>query len=354
MTRIAVLASASHPIRRPYAGGLEALTHQLTERLRARGHDVSLHASGDSDPALAVRPLVPRAAALTLSAAARADVSMVAEPFLVEHHAYLRVMLELAEEGVDVVHNHSLHYLPIAMAPSLSCPVLTTLHTPPTPWLETAMATLPPGSRAGFVSVSAANARSWARPDLIGEVIPNGIPLERWPFQTGRGHHVVWTGRLVAEKAPHLAIAAARLAGLPLLLAGPIGDPGYVAREITPRLGPDCQHVGHLDTDELARLVGSARAALVTPTWEEPYGLVVAEALACGTPVVGFARGALPELVSPECGVLVAPGDVAGLARGLHHAARLDRRACRRWAEEHASLDVMTDRYEQRYAELAA
>jgi glycosyltransferase involved in cell wall biosynthesis len=354
VTRVVLLASARYPIRRPYAGGLEASTHRLATELRRRGHEVRLYASGDSDPDLGVTPILRRSRGLQLSPAAREDVSMVAEPFLAEHHAYLSAMLELAVDAdVDVVHNHSLHYLPIAMAPALPCPLLTTLHTPPTPWLESAIATLPSPSNAAFVSVSDANARTWARPERIRDVVPNGIPVADWPFVADPGEHVAWMGRLVPEKAPHLAIDAAARAGVPIRLAGPVGDADYVAREVAPRLGPEATYVGHLDTAESADLVGHARACLVTPAWEEPYGLVVTEALACGTPVVGFARGALPELVDDDRGALVPPDDVDALAAAIALAGRRDRAACRRWVERHASLEAMTDRYESLYDELA-
>ncbi len=233
------------------------------------------------------------------------------------------------------------------------CRVLTTLHTPPTHWLESAMATLPAAFNTAFASGSDANARAWSRTDLIRHVVHNGIPLEEWPFDAIGGPYVAWMGRLTPEKAPHLAIDAAARARVPILLAGPVGDAAYVAQELTPRLGPSARWVGHLDTDELAALVGSARACLVTPAWEEPYGLVVSEALACETPVVGFARGALPEIVDETCGVLVPPGNVEGLAEGIQLAGGLERVACRRRVERYGSLEAMTDRYEAIYSELA-
>jgi glycosyltransferase involved in cell wall biosynthesis len=354
VARIAVLASARFAIRRPFAGGLEAQTYHLAQVLRSRGHEVMLYASADSDPALQVTPIVDRETRLQLSPAARSDPSMVAEPFLEEHHAYLSVMLRLADSDVDVVHNHSLHYLPVAMAPALGVPVVTTLHTPPTPWLESAMASLPAGStNPTFVSVSDANARSWRCPDRIDSVIHNGIVVADWPFRAvPTGDHVVWTGRLVPEKAPHLAIDAARRAGREILLAGPLSDERYVAAEVVPRLGADARYVGHLDTSELAELVGSARVALVTPAWDEPYGLVVAEALACGTPVAAFRRGAMPELLDDETGVLAPPDDVDALATAIEAAAGLERGACRARAEAHCSIETMAARYEALYERL--
>jgi glycosyltransferase involved in cell wall biosynthesis len=100
--------------------------------------------------------------------------------------------------------------------------------------------------------------------------------------------------------------------------------------------------------------VGTSAGALVTPCWDEPYGLVVAEALALGTPVLGFARGALPELLDPACGRLVAPGDAIGLARSISTLPTLSRVAARRWAVERCSIDAMISRYERLYEQLAS
>lgn len=351
MTRIALIASARYPIREPFPGGLEAHTWQLAHQLRSRGHDVTVFGGAGSDPALDVRelPALP-----PLSDAARRDVSMPADWFLAEHHAYLMLMLELGAAGssYDVVHNNSLHYLPIAMAPSLTMPVLTTLHTPPIPWIESAVRTPSPVPRY-FAAVSRQTAGQWrpAIPDVT--VVPNGVDTGVWRPGPGGGVPV-WTGRVVPEKGPVEAIRAARAAGTGLRLAGPLPDAAFFREHVEPLLGDGVSYVGHLDHAELAVLVGSARVAVISPCWDEPYGLVVAEALACGTPVAGFARGALPELLDDTCGVLAAPGDVTGLATAITGAGRLDRTAARRRAEQHCSITSMVDGYEQLYTELTA
>ncbi|GAA2546920.1 glycosyltransferase [Pseudonocardia hydrocarbonoxydans] len=350
--RVALVASARYPIREPFPGGLEAHTWQLATRLRERGHRVTVFGGAGSDPALDVHEMAPLP---PLSSHARSDVSMPADWFLAEHHAYLSLMLDLAapDAPYDVVHNNSLHYLPVAMGPSVPRPVLTTLHTPPTPWLESAIRL--PRARSGprFAAVSRSTAQQWRGlvPDV--RVVRNGVDTAAWPAGPGGGTPV-WSGRIVPEKGPVEAIRAARAAGTGLRLAGPRPDRRWFDAEVAPLLGGDISWVGHLDHAALARLVGSASVAVVTPCWDEPYGLVVAEALACGTPVAGVARGALPELLDDTCGVLAAPGDAAGLAAAIHAAARLDRAAVRRRAERFCSVAAMVDGYEALYDEIAA
>ncbi|WP_253943918.1 glycosyltransferase family 4 protein [Nocardioides marmotae] len=347
--RICLIASSRFPVAEPFAGGLEAMTHALARELVARGHDVALFAGPGSDPDLPVELLdLP---AFEPSAAAMADVNAPTRHWMAEHHAYLALMLALAEgrdRRFDVVHNNSLHHLPVAMAPSLSVPVVTTLHTPPLPWLESAIALAPETS--SFVAVSRATARAWSH---VAEAaaVHNGVDVSTWCPGPGGGP-AVWTGRVVPEKAPHEAIDACRLAGVPLVVAGPLPDRAYFEEQIAPRLGAGATYAGHLDHAALARLLGQASVAVTTPAWDEPYGLVAAEAMACGTPVAAYSRGALPEIVAPGTGVLARPGDVADLARAVAEARACDRAVVRRHAELHCSLTRMVDHYERIYAGL--
>ncbi len=344
--RLGLIASARFPVIEPFAGGLEAHAWMLARGLRDRGHEVTVFAAPGSDPALDVHELEVQT--IEVSPAARADVSMSADWWLQEHHAYLSVMLQLGDHGLDVVHNNSLHYLPIAMARSLPVPLVTTLHTPPTPWLESAIRA-PRGCDVTFAAVSAHTADAWRHVVPFSTVVHNGVDPQRWRQGPGGGP-AVWSGRLVPEKGPHLAVQAALRAGVPLRLAGPVMDGPYFDAEVRPHLGSTVEYVGHLRTDELVELVGSASASLVTPCWEEPYGLVVAESMSCGTPVAGFARGALPELVTPQTARLVAPGDVAALATALVEAVHLDRDAVRAHALATCSVEAMVDGYEALYA----
>jgi glycosyltransferase involved in cell wall biosynthesis len=346
---VVILAAARHPLREPFAGGLESLTWALARGLRQRGIDVTLFAGPGSDPALGARELAVDP--LELSDTALADVSMPPVPWLREHHAYLQVMLELKDRrDVDVIHNNSLHYLPLALAQSCAAPMLTTLHTPPTPWLEPAIA-LMDQSRSRFVAVSRHTARQWSHV-TDADVVHNGVDTDIWTPGPG-GDELCWVGRLVPEKAPHEAIRIAAASGRRIRLAGPVGDQEYFTTQVAPLLGRGAEYLGHLGVTDLRELVGASAAMVVTPEWDEPYGLVAAESLACGTPVVGYRRGGLPEFVAADCGALVEPGDVLGAAAEVERVCAMDRQRCRQHAAATCSLDTMVDDYVERYAQLA-
>jgi glycosyltransferase involved in cell wall biosynthesis len=183
-------------------------------------------------------------------------------------------------------------------------------------------------------------------------VISNGVDLSLWPAGTG-GDDLVWFGRFVPEKGAHLAALAADRAGLGLRLAGPISDREYFDSKIRPLLSDRIRYVGHLGQSELATVVGSSAATLVTPLWDEPYGLVVAESLACGTPVAGFRRGGIPEIVGDDSGVLADSEDVDSLAAAARSAMALDRQIVRARAESHCAEGVMVDQYLSLYRRLA-
>jgi glycosyltransferase involved in cell wall biosynthesis len=345
--RIAIIAHLKYAIREPFAGGLEMHTHMLALSLRARGHDVTLFASTRSDPELGVEAICEETSLLETGIAEANDVA-----FFREHHAYLQLMTDLRSRCFDIIHNNSLHYLPVSMADTIATPIVTTLHTPPFCWLESGIRLNRGAMR--YVAVSQATADMWRHVAHADDIIPNGINLRHFPYRpSGDGRpYLVWYGRIVPEKGLDHAIDAARLAGMPLRIAGPVSDATYYHDMIVPRLGKDITHVGHLAHDELAVLVGGARAALCTPRWEEPYGLVVAEALACGTPVAAYRRGGVPALLREDCGVLAEPDDVASLAAAAIAATRLSRRACRAYAERHCDAERMVDRYEAVYREL--
>ncbi len=344
---VAIVAAARFPIEEPFAGGMEAHTHVLADSLAGRGHGVTVYAAGGQGR-FTTRPM---AAGFSASATARRDVSAGHDDRLAEHHCYLDVMVELAGRDHDVVHINATHHLPFACASLLSSRVTGTLHSPPTPWLESAL-TLAAGrpNTPRLASVSRTNARAWTAVP-VERVIPNGVDLDRWTPGPG-GDAAIWTGRIVPEKGTHLAINACRAAGMELRIMGPIHDERYFERCVEPHLGDGVEYLGHGSHAELAAAVGRSRVAVVSPCWDEPFGLVVIEALACGTPVAALARGALPELVTDDVGALAA--DEAALAGAIHEAATRDRTTCRARAERSYAADRMVDRYEAWFAAVVA
>jgi len=346
--RIGIIAHLKYPIAEPFAGGLEMHTHLLARKLRDRGHHVTLFASARSKPATGLEAICSATAIASVGTAEASDVS-----FFREHHAYLSLMSRLRRSDFDVIHNNSLHYLPVTMADTLPMPMVTTLHTPPFCWLESGLRMLDAPNHL-LVGVSQSVSAQWRDVRAVDAVIMNGIDLSRFNYcaQPDPEPYLVWYGRIVPEKGLHLAIEAARRVGLPLKIAGPVHDQSYYQEQIMPALGVEAIHVGHLDHHNLAELIGGARAFLCTPMWDEPYGLVVAEALACGVPVAAFARGAIPEILDAASGVLALPDDPASLAAATSAALDLDRRACRKRAETVCDVAHMIDGYEALYRQL--
>ena len=343
--RIGIIAHLKHPIREPFSGGLEMHTYLLATKLRERGYDVTVFASTESSKTLGVEPICSQTSLDVFGKDEAEDVA-----FFKEHHAYLTLMNGLRSSRFDVIHNNSLHYLPIVMADALPMPMVTTLHTPPFKWLASGVR-IAGGKHLRLVAVSDAIRREWADVAVAQEVISNGVDLTRFRFHPlpASEPYLVWYGRIVPEKGLHHAIDAARLTGLPLRFAGPLLDTEYFAEQIRPRLGDDTLYMGHLNHANLSTLVGGARAFLCTPCWEEPYGLVVAEALACGVPVAAFARGAIPMILTASSGALAQPDDAQSLANAAKIALTLRRADCRQRAETFCDAEVMVDGYEATY-----
>ncbi len=333
--KIAIISHLKFPIAQPFAGGLELHTHLLAKRLRDRGHDVTLFASRGSNPALGTIGIC--------------DPTGDDCDDAVESAAYLTIVAQIAAGSFDIVHNNSLHVLPLRASRDLPLPMVSVLHTPPFEPYVDGIRDRDPAMQV--LAVSRSLAKKWRElvPDV--RVVGNGIDLDAFAFQPVAADegYVFWSGRIVPEKGLHLAIDAARGAGLPLLFAGPRPSRSHWNQDIAPRLGDGVAYMGHLGQAALSRWLGGARVALVSPRWEEPFGLVVAEALACGTPVAGFRRGALPDILDRETGRLARPDDVLDLARAIREATELDRASCRRRAEALFDAERMIDAYEDVY-----
>ena len=354
--RVALLGPSRHPVAEPFAGGQESHVATLATALRRRGHHVVLHAAPGSDPGLADE-LVTHPGLPPLSEVAAVDPNLPEPGFLRDQHAFLSVVGDLMRRrDVDVVHNSSLHHLPLVAATAVDRPLVTTLHTPPFPWMEVGAALADP--RARFVAVSRDLATRWTTLTVPPTVVPNGVDVDRFAFGPG-GCDLAWVGRLVPEKGVDLAAAAARRCGRRLRIVGPVSDPAWFDHVVRPLLGDDVTYEGHLDQCAASALVGRSAALLVTPRWDEPFGLVAAEGALTGTPVVALGRGGLAAVVDERLGVCVAPSDdvesiVEALAAGVEHAVTMPRDTVRRTAVRRFSADRMAADYEQVYREAVA
>ena len=343
--RIAVVGPARHPVAQPYAGGQERFTAILIRGLRERGHHVELWARAGTTSALADElHLMPDTPAL--STIASGDPNLPEPHFLSDQVAYLSVIRDLLNRNdFDAVLNQSLHQLPLALSSTLRVPMVTTLHTPPFPWMEVGAWLAGPSSH--LVAVSAALRGQWET--LRGvRVIHNGVDPAVFPVGPG-GEDLAWAGRLTPEKGADIAIEAAARYGRRLRLAGPVSDTAWFDEIIRPTLGSRVEYVGALQDSELAEFYGNSAATLVTPRWEEPFCLVAAESQMCGTPVVGLRRGGLAEVVMLPGGLLVASGDgeCARLAAALDSVMRTDRDNIGISARARLSSDRTVDGYEQ-------
>jgi glycosyltransferase involved in cell wall biosynthesis len=351
---IGIIAHLKHPIRKPFMGGLEAFTHDIAKRLKDRGHEITLYASELSDPYLNVQVILSDID-YDRETFSRFRSHEMSEDFISTHHAYLELMQDIEGKGHDIIFNNSLNYVPVTMSTMLETPMVTVLHTPPIFEMKRAMAHEQKIGKMNYVSVSKSNAEAW-KPYLNKcAVINNGIDTSEWKFHLEpQGDYVVWFGRIHPDKGTHIAIQAAKLAGYQIKVAGSIADRHYYETYVAPLIDESVDMVGNCTHQELNILIGNALTCIITPCWEEPFGLVVAESLACGTPVAGISRGALPYILTSETGCLTSSNDPAELAKCIKDAVKLDRSACRKRAEIKLDVERMVDAYEELFTSTVA
>jgi len=336
--RIAQLAPLHESVPPGGYGGTERVVSWLTEELVRRKHEVTLFATADSCTAAELVAVVPEG----LRPAGVADAN---GPHLVEL-ALLRARLA----QFDVVHSH-IDYFALPFRRAGDPPFVHTMHgridLPEQRPVYSAFPDEP------LVSISDEQRTALPQLDWVATVY-HGLPIDDYPFGRGNGDYVLFLGRMSEEKRPHVAIEVARRAGVRLVLAAKIDDSNraYFEREVQPLLAqPGVDFVGETGPEETIRLLAEARALLFPVDWPEPFGLVMIEAMACGTPVIASRCGSTPEVVADGVTGFVCD-DEAALCRALGRIGDLDRAACRRWVAERFSVTCMTDDYETVYRRL--
>ena len=352
--RIAVLAHLHHPVRTPYAGGMEAHTAHLVKDLAERGHYVTLFAKEGSNP-------FGPCSAGTVVKVLDESYAIQGYPDEDRRNAQHHVLDSSMEDAIrrvqdgnfDVVINNSLS--PVPHVHLRNMPTLHILHTPPLPRISAELSkSESTNDLHRFATVSLANSHAWRQwlPEL--RVVPNGIDLKAWSADPGtlinRGT-AAWTGRITPEKGLHVAIEAARATGMKLRIAGPLQDREYFNSLIAPNLGQDIEYLGHFEQEDLKKLVSSCEVFISSPLWAEPFGLTTLEAMASSTPVAALPSGAMEEIIGASGGALAAGSDPAALAEAIPKAAKMDRNAVRERAMLF-SRERMLDAYESLVAEI--
>jgi glycosyltransferase involved in cell wall biosynthesis len=322
-------------------GGTEAVVHLLCDELVRLGHDVTLWASGDSVTSAQLRACVPRSI--------RTDDLKDRLPYVWQHSS----MAVQDARHYDIIHNHAGEEV-MALADLAGVPMLSTTHCNVTPDRKFIW-----DHYSGYY-----NTVSWAQkramPEVHGPrfagVAYNGIDVDSFPFEAEKDDYLLFLSRISVEKAPHIAIDVAHRAGRRLIIAGKVDekDYSYFLSYVAPHIDGDRVILaGEADGVLKRALYKKAYAVLVPIIWEEPFGLVMAEAGACGTPVIAFDRGAAVEIIRDgETGFVVETADE--MVEALDHVAEIDPRACRRWIREQFDGDRMALRYLDMYADITA
>jgi glycosyltransferase involved in cell wall biosynthesis len=337
--RIAILAPVWFPVPPTGYGGIEWVVALLADGLVAAGHEVTLFASGDSRTRAELASVFPEAPS-----------ALIGTSWVELRHAF--ACYERAEE-FDVVNDHSC-MLAAALGGLVSTPVVHTVHGPLDPDSEAiyrGIAALAPG--VGLISVSH-NQRKPA-PDLPWVAnCPNALDIDAYPFHASRGDYLLYLGRLNPDKGAHRAIEVARRAGLPIKIAGKKRErteQDYFDARVRPLLGDGAEYLGETSHASKVELLQNARATLFPIEWEEPFGLVMIESMACGTPVIATRWGAVPEVVDDgRSGVIV--DHYLDMVDAIAVADRLDPAECRRLVEERFSPRHMVADYEAAYRQV--
>jgi len=354
--KIAIIAPMVSAIREPQCGGSQVFISDLARGLAGRGHHVHLYAASGSQVAgvevidTGVDSGALQGTLYRASGGTGLGSSGAAE------RAFAGVYEAVKDEPYDVVHNHAFDAPAVTLATTVPTPVVHTLHLPPDAAIADAVRHAARCDPAPTIAgVSAFGASAWRRVISVDAILPPLIPTELIPWSRSGGEGALFAGRLSPEKGAAEAIDIALAAGLRIDAYGDSYDPDYAREKIDPRRAQPgvWVHSGVARTTLWDAMAGAA-VVLCPARWEEPFGMVAAEAQACGTPVVAFRRGALDEVVvDGVTGWMVAPGDIEAAASAVASSAELSRSECRRHAESQLDLKLSLDAHEQLYGRVA-
>jgi glycosyltransferase involved in cell wall biosynthesis len=334
--RIAVLSPVWFPVPPSGYGGIEWIVSLLADGLADAGHDVTLFASGDSHTRAKLDAVFEHAPS-----------ERIGQTFWELQHA---LNCFARHKDFDVIHDHT-GLMGLALGGLLATPLVHTVHGPvsgqPGDLYEQVVRMAP---RARLISLSMSQRAPRPQLPWIANV-PNALDLSFYPFRPERGDYLLFLGRMSPDKGAHRAVAIALETGLPLKIAGKCAEPAeqaYFAEYVRPHLGGGREYVGEVSHGEKVELLQHARATLFPISWEEPFGLVMIESMACGTPVIATGWGAVPEVVDHgRTGIVV--GEWREMEDVLEAADALDSNVLRREVEERFTPERMVADYVAAY-----
>jgi len=341
--RIAMISPPWIPVPPSGYGGIEWVVSLLTEELVARGHDVTLFASGGS-----------RTKGELISVFEDAPTPRMHQNVPDARHAQraIREIVERADgdRAFDIIHDHSACIF-LAAAPLLPVPMVHTIHGAFTQEMRELYGSVT--GNVAFVGIS--RAQFAVMPELsVTAIIPNAVDVSAFPFREEKADYLLCLGRVSPDKGQATAIAVAKRAGVPIVLAGKV-DPGadteYFEQAVLPNLdGERVRFEGEVSDERKRELLAGARAMLFPIRWPEPFGLVMVESMACGTPVIATGWGSVPEVVRDgDTGFIVDDEDA--MVRAVERIHEISPSACRDDVARRFSPPVMADGYERVYRE---
>ncbi len=362
--RIALVAPLVSAIAQPFLGGAQALLADLAQGLVRRGHDVTLFARNDSFvPGVRIEPIAVPQSVRPANFAGPSYEPPAGAGFFAQANLFFELFLNLRRRSTkfDLVHAHAFDWPAFACSTLVyEIPVLHTLHLPAVSVeINDALRVLhQQGHPIILVTVSHACASTYAAYTPFDYVIYNGLDVGAIPFTANASAEapLLFAGRIAPEKGVEAAIEIAHGAGRRLLLAGGIYDRAYHEARIVPwlqRADSLVTYLGLLERQALWEVMSQSLGLLFPIEWDEPFGLTAVEAMATGTPVIAFHRGAAAEVIlQGETGFLVEPGDRIQAAALVDKLMDIPRLQCRRHVEERFALERMLDEYERVYKEV--
>ncbi len=339
--KIAQIAPLWFPTPPKKYGGIERIIHYLTEELTKRGHKVTLFASGDSKTKAKLVSVTKK--------------SLISQKIPWHDWCWNNLNYSLAFERAgdfDIIHSH---WTPMGMffQRFTKVPVLHTFHNIPSKNDHRWQVLKHYQKDSNVIFISKKEKENCPLRFKREFVIYNSIKISQFQFNQKPEDYFIWVARISPQKGTHNAVTIAKKAKIKLILVGQLQPmyEEYFKKEIEPNLGNKIKYLGEFSQKELSPLYGKAKAFLYPIEWEEPFGLCMAEAMACGTPVIAFNRGSVPEVVKDgKTGFVVE--NIEEAIEAVKNIDKIKRENCRKWVEEKFTIKKMVDEYEKVYYKL--